>query len=147
MIRSSSTSFLVPMPEHSAHAPNGELKEKERGSNSSKDSSQSWQAKCSLYVRSLSSPFASTKSKTTIPDANLKAFSIESVRRVLLSALAVKRSITTSMVCFSCFFSFGASDSCTTSPSIRAREYPCVIRSLNNSTNSPLRALTTGANT
>ena len=146
-MRSKSTSFLVPIPEHSAHAPKGELKENERGSSSSKESSQSWQAKCSLYVRSLSAPLASTKSNTTIPEARRSAVSIESVSRVLLSALAVNRSTTTSMVCFSCFFSLGASESATTSPSIRAREYPCVIRSVKSSTNSPLRARITGAKT
>ena len=147
MMRSRSTSFLVPIPEHSAQAPKGELNENERGSNSSKESSQSWQARCSLYVRSLSSPFASTKSKTTIPEERRSAVSIESVNRVLLSALAVRRSMTTSMVCFSCFFNFGASDSWITSPSMRAREYPWVMRSLKSSRNSPFRARTTGAKT
>ena len=38
---SSSTSSFVPIPAHSGHAPNGELKENDRGSNSSKDKLQS----------------------------------------------------------------------------------------------------------
>ena len=38
---SSSTSSFVPIPVHSVHAPNGELKENDRGSNSSKESSHS----------------------------------------------------------------------------------------------------------
>ncbi|CAB4887940.1 unannotated protein [freshwater metagenome] len=111
MISSSSTSSLVPMPEHSAQAPNGELNENDRGSSSSKDKLQSWHAKCSLNVRSFSAPFASTKSRITNPLASLSAVSIESVRRDLLSCFAVRRSTTTSIVCFSCFFNFGGSES------------------------------------
>ena len=147
MINSLSTSSLVPIPEHSGQAPKGELNENERGSSSSKDKLQSWQAKCSLYVRSFSSPLASTKSSNTIPEARRSAVSIESVKRVLDSAFAVKRSTTTSIVCFSCFFNFGTSVSWITSPSTRAREKPCVIKSAKRSTNSPLRALTIGAKT
>ena len=41
MIKSSSTSSFVPIPEHSAHAPKGELNENERGSSSSKERLQS----------------------------------------------------------------------------------------------------------
>ena len=80
-----------------------------------------------------------------MPDANRRAVSIESVKRDLDSAFAVRRSTTTSIVCFSCFLSFGASVSATISPSILAREYPEAISSANKSTNSPLRARTTGA--
>ena len=147
MMRSSSTSNFVPIPEHSGQAPNGELNENERGSNSSNERLQSWQARCSLYVRSLSAPFASTKSKITIPDARRSAVSIESVSRDLESGFALKRSTTTSIVCFSCFFNFGASERATTSPSMRARAYPCVMSSAKRSRNSPLRDRTTGANT
>ncbi|CAB4666942.1 unannotated protein [freshwater metagenome] len=57
-----------------------------------------------------------------MPDARRSAVSIESVSRVLLSTFAVKRSTTTSIVCFSCFFNFGTSVSATTVPSTRARE-------------------------
>ena len=53
----------------------------------------------------------------------------------------------TSMVCFSCFFSFGGSVSEWTVPSTRTREKPWVCRELNRSTYSPLRARTTGAST
>ena len=111
MINSSSTSSFVPIPVHSGQAPNGELKENERGSNSSKDSSHSWQAICSLNDFSLSGePFlASTKSRMTKPLASFSAVSIESVILDLLSDFTLKRSTTTSMVCFSCFFSFGTS--------------------------------------
>ena len=111
----------MPIPVHSGQAPNGELKENERGSNSSNERLQSWQARCSLKVRSLSDPFASTKSSKTIPDARRSAVSIESVKRDFDSGLALRRSTTTSIVCFSCFFNFGASLKATISPSIRAR--------------------------
>ena len=109
MIKSLSTSNLVPIPEHSGHAPNGELNENERGSNSSKERLHSWHAKCSLYVRSFSAPFASTKSSRTIPDARRSAVSMESVSLVFDSSFAVRRSTTTSIVCFSCFLSLGTS--------------------------------------
>ena len=121
IISSSSTSNFVPIPVHSGHAPNGELKENERGSSSSNERLQSWQARCSLNVRSLSAPLASTKSSKTIPDARRRAVSIESVKRDLDSGFALKRSTTTSIVCFSCFLSFGASLRAIISPSMRAR--------------------------
>ena len=99
------------MPPHSAHAPKGELKEKDLGSSSSKESSQSAHAICSLKLRSLSGAptFKSTKSRITKPLASLSAVSIESVIRDLLSAFTANRSTTTSIVCFSCFLSFGTS--------------------------------------
>ena len=122
--KSISTSSLVPIPEQSGQAPNGELNENDLGSSSSNERLQSWQARCSLKTRSLSPPLASTKSRITIPWAKRNAVSIESVKRDFDSAFAVSRSMTTSMLCFSCFFSFGASDSAITSPSMRAREYP-----------------------
>ena len=121
--RSWSISSFVPIPEHSGQAPNGELNEKERGSNSSNERLQSWQARCSLYVCIFSWPaLASTKSRRTIPVESLSAVSIESVRRDLDSAFAVKRSMTTSIVCFSCFFNLGGSESEIASPSTMARE-------------------------
>ena len=147
MMSSSSTSNFVPIPVHSGQAPKGELKEKERGSNSSKERLQSWQARCSLKVFSLSALFESTKSKMIIPEANRSAVSIESVNRLFDSAFAVRRSTTTSMVCFSCFFNFGGSESEIVSPSTLAREYPCVTKSEKRSTNSPFRSRTTGAKT
>ena len=143
-----SISSFVPIPEHSEHAPKGELKEKERGSSSSNERVQSWQARCSLYVCIFSCPaLASTKSRRTIPLESLRAVSIESVRRDFDSALAVRRSTTTSIVCFSCFLSLGGSESDIASPSIMAREYPCLTRSTKRSTNSPFRSRTTGAST
>ncbi|CAB5144473.1 unannotated protein [freshwater metagenome] len=126
MINSSSTSSFVPIPEHSAQAPNGELNEKDLGSSSSKDISQSAHAICSLKLFSLSGEpaFKSTKSKITKPDASLNAVSIESVIRDLLSSFTESRSTTTSIVCFSCFFNLGTSAIAYTFPSTLTRAYP-----------------------
>src|SRR5450759_3434383 len=85
-----------------------------------------------------------------MPDVKASAVSTESVNRRLApvsSPLATRRSITISMVCFFCFSRVGGSIREMTSPSTRAREKPLVWSSLNRSTNSPLRACTTGANT
>ncbi len=60
-------------------------------------------------------------------------------------ARTLRRSTTTSMVCFWLFVSFGkASMSCTV-PSTRRRTKPCAFSSANRSSCSPLRLATTGA--
>ena len=56
-----------------------------------------------------------------MPPESPSAVSTESVSRRLAVSLTVRRSTTTSMVCFSCFFSFGGSVSWIVSPSTRAR--------------------------
>ena len=62
-----------------------------------------------------------------------------------------RRSTTTSMVCCSYRASFGVSPimsaSSRTSPSMRARTYPCAARSASSDSYSPLRPRTTGAST
>ena len=152
---------------HSGHAPNGLLKENERGSISSTVCS------CPLGQESFSEneryrglpsasrppnsavfflPFSatgstSTNSATTRPSASFRAVSTESVRRWRMPSFMARRSTTTAMVCLTCFFSTGGSESWTVSPSTTARAKPCVDRSLNRSTNSPLRPRTTGAST
>ena len=82
-----------------------------------------------------------------MPPASPSAVSTESVSRCLALPLTASRSTTTSMVCFSCFFSFGGSVSGWTTPSIRARAYPLDCSSANRSTYSPLRPRITGAST
>ena len=67
--------------------------------------------------------------------------------RCLLHGRTARRSTTASMVCFSCFFSFGGSVSGWTTPSTRTRAKPFVCRSANRSTYSPLRSRITGAST
>ncbi len=147
MMSSGSTSIRVPKPEHVGHAPNGELNENDRGSSSSNDRPSARHARCSLKVssRSLSSSAKSTRSSVTVPPASRNAVSTESVRRRFASGFAASRSITTSIVCFSCFFNFGGSARLWTTPSIRAREKPWVCSDRKRSTYSPLRARTSGA--
>lgn len=82
-----------------------------------------------------------------MPPERPRAVSTESVRRRLALSLTVRRSTTTSMVCFSCFLSFGGSESWTVCPSTRARLYPLVCSSPKRSTNSPLRSRTSGEST
>ena len=131
-------------------APNGELKENDRGSSSSVS------MVCSLgqAIRSenrISRPGSlasrSTKSKTTSPLASRSAVSTESVSRRLLEALTASRSTTTSMVCFFCLSSLGGSASWWVSPLTRARLKPSVWSCRNSSTYSPLRPRMTGART
>ena len=120
---SGSTSILVPSPEQSGQAPKGELNENDRGSNSSKLNPSRGQAKCSLTVRSRfgSSSARSTKSRVMMPPDNSKAVSTESVIRCRALSRTTSRSTTTSMVCFSCFFSVGGSDNGYSTPSTRTR--------------------------
>ena len=146
---SSSTTSRVPIPSHSPHAPNGELNEKDLGSNSSIDTSHFMHAIFSLKLFSRLGDLtgSSTNSRITIPLASFSAVSTESVNRCCELAFALNLSTTTSIVCFSCFFSSGISSNVNTFPSTLARENPCKVKSLNRSTNSPLRARTIGANT
>ena len=147
--KSGSTSRRVPKPVHSGHAPNGELKEKDRGSSSSNETPHFMQARCSLNIRSRLGSFSdrSMKSRTTTPLDRRSAVSTESVKRRRDSALTARRSTTTSILCFSCFLSIGTSSRPTTTPSTRTREYPCDCSCLNISLYSPLRSRTTGAST
>ena len=92
------------------------------------------------------------KSSTTTPPDRPSAVSTESVSRRRADSLTASRSTTTSMVCFSYFFSAGvwlvpASSRRTTTPSTRARENPLTWSSRSSSVYSPLRPRTTGAST
>ena len=146
---SSSTTSRVPIPSHSPHAPKGELKEKDLGSNSSMEISHFIQAIFSLKLFSRFGDFtgSSTNSRITIPLASFSAVSTESVNLCCELAFALNLSTTTSIVCFSCFLSSGISSKVNTFPSTLALENPCKVKSLNRSTNSPLRARTIGAST
>ena len=126
---SGSTSIRVPRPVQSGQAPHGELNENDRGSSSSKDRSSYRQARCSENIRSRCGSFSgrSTKSSTTTPPDRTSAVSTESVSRRRADSLTSSRSTTTSMSCFSYFFSAGRSpdtavSSRITVPSTRARE-------------------------
>ena len=131
-------------------APNGELKENERGSRSSVSMSCSlghdiFSEKRSSFWGSFAS--RSTRSKITSPEARLSAVSTESVSRRLADDLAASRSTTTSMVCLRCFSSLGGSASWIVSPLTRARLKPWDCRLRNSSMYSPLRPRMTGAST
>src|SRR5215469_17495822 len=108
---SGSTSILVPSPVQSVQAPHGELNENDRGSSSSKDKSSYMHARCSENIRSRlgSSSGRSTKSSTTTPFDSDSAVSTESVSRRRADSFTSSRSTTTSIVCFSYFFSAGSS--------------------------------------
>ena len=111
-ISSWSASSRVPSPRQVGQAPYGELNENDRGSRSSMDSGWSFgQASCSENRRSRcgSSSGRSTKSRTSTPPASPSAVSTESVSRRFALGLTASRSTTTSMSCFSYFFSFGGS--------------------------------------
>ncbi len=56
-----------------------------------------------------------------MPPESPSAVSTESVSRRLALSFTVRRSMTTSMVCFSCFLSLGGSASWIVWPSTRAR--------------------------
>src|SRR6202034_2689026 len=113
---SGSTSSLVPSPVQSGQAPQGELNENDRGSSSSKDKSSYRQARCSEYIRSRCGSFSgrSTKSSTTTPPDRVRAVSTESVSLRRADSLTSSRSTTTSMSCFSYFFSAGSSPAAPT---------------------------------
>ena len=106
---SGSTSIRVPSPVQSGQAPHGELKLNDRGSSSSNDRSSYRQARCSEYIRSRcgSSSGRSMKSRMTTPPASPSAVSTESVSRRRAVSFTASRSMTTSMSCFSYFFSAG----------------------------------------
>lgn len=152
---SGSTSSSVPMPVQVGQAPNGLLNENDRGSISS--IAIAWLLGQAIFSEKRRSRTASgslsstsTNSTSSTPAASRRAVSTESVSRRLApvsSPLATSRSTTTSIVCLYCFSSFGGSDRETTSPSTRALENPLVCSSAKRSTNSPLRACTTGAST
>ncbi len=112
MASSGSTSLRTPRPWQTGQAPKGALNENVRGSSSSSESTWSLgQASFSekRRVRFGSSSGTSTKSSTTTPSARPSADSTESVTRWTEEALTARRSMTTSMSCFSCFLSFGTS--------------------------------------
>src|SRR6266487_1780613 len=125
---SGSTSSRVPRPVQSGQAPHGELNENDRGSSSSKDRSSYRQARCSEYIRSRCGSVSgrSTKSSTTTPPDRPSAVSTESVSRRRADSFTDSRSTTTSMVCFSYFFSAGRRPDAASST--RARVDGVVVR-------------------
>ncbi len=82
------------------------------------------------------------------PSALRSAVSNDSARRCLICDASLpifSRSITTSMLCFSFFFSFGSDSASTIAPSTRKRTKPCACIAANRSTCSPFFSRTAGA--
>ena len=108
--KSGSTVSLVPKPLHSGQAPCGLLKEKSRGSNSERLMCPSGQANFWERIASDSClfvlGFVSIRVATAKPSPKSKAFSKLSAIRPLSSLEIVRRSTTTSIVCFFCLSKF-----------------------------------------
>ena len=108
---------LKPRPSQAGQAPKGELKEKERGSRSGMPMPKRWHLallQASLLEKSRSLPPRSTRAE---PSARLQAISRLSARRVLMPSAFLRRSMTTSMVCFFCLSRSGT-------PSVRSSIAP-----------------------
>ena len=140
--RSGSNTCRTPKPSHTGQEPIGLLNENKRGSNSGRLYAQCGQE--NFAENSISSP-VSIFTATALSLPKRKAVSKLSAKRCLLSLFTFRRSITTSMVCLMFFSNFGVLSNSTILPSKRTRTKPCVCRSANKSTNSPLRSFTAGA--
>ena len=82
---------------------------------------------------------------SAFPPANANAVSNDSDKRNARSSRTLKRSTTTSIVCFLCKSNGGGSDRSHTSPSIRARIKPWADKFCRVFKCSPLRSFTIGA--
>ena len=107
-IKLTSNSQLSPRPLHAGHCPFGSLKLKNLGSSSGIEIPHLGQASCVPCKRysSFAAPSAPTscdvsKKDTSFPSVSFKAPSMASRKRLMFLRSSVKRSITTSMVCFS----------------------------------------------
>ncbi len=132
---------LFPNPEQTSQAPNGLLKEKDRGSSCGTLAPQSGQASFCEY--NFSAPF--TTATVTSPSASLVAVVIEASSRFSISGLINSRSTTTSMVWFLRLSSVISSSSDRSTPSTRARTNPCRASFSSSFLYSPLRPRTMGA--
>ncbi|MNP28447.1 hypothetical protein D3C76_1214100 [compost metagenome] len=105
-----SKNCFTPRPSQVGQAPAGLLKENSLGSSSLMACPQIGQAKRAEKI--ISSPGSSSIGATrAMPSASFSAVSKDSARRCCRSARTLKRSTTTSMVCFFCLSSLGASSS------------------------------------
>ncbi|MNO85975.1 hypothetical protein D3C76_773610 [compost metagenome] len=105
-----SKNCLTPRPSQVGQAPAGLLNENSLGSSSLIAWPQTGQAKRAEKI--ISSPSSSSIGATrAMPSASLSAVSNDSARRCCRSARTLKRSTTTSMLCFFCLSSLGSSSS------------------------------------
>lgn len=140
--RSGSKNMVTPSPSQAGQAPNGLLNEKSRGSISGMVKPETGQA--NLAEKVSRSPVSAFSAKA-MPSARPSAVSIESATRLPSPSRTTRRSITTSMSCFTFLFRAGtASISCSV-PSTFTRWKPRFCRSCNSLRYSPLRPRTTGA--
>ena len=133
----------VPKPSQTGHAPNGLLNENRRGSSSATARSHSGQECLAENTRSGCSPFIHDKIAISPPKRS--AVSKLSAIRLPRSSRTLKRSTTTSMVCFFFLSNSGGVSISITSPSTRARTKPWLCNCSNKLLYSPLRSRTTGA--
>ena len=133
----------VPKPSHTGQAPNGLLNENKRGSSSATARSHSGQECFAEKTRSGCSPFI--HDKIAISPPKRRAVSKDSAIRLPRSSRTLKRSTTTSMLCFFFLSSSGGLSISMISPSTRARTKPCPCNCSNSWLYSPLRSRTTGA--
>ena len=112
----------VPKPSQVGQAPKGLLNENKRGSSSATARSHSGHECLAEKTRSGCSPFI--QDKTAISPPKRSAVSKDSAMRLPRSSRTLKRSTTTSMVCFFFLSSSGIGSRSTISPSTRARTKP-----------------------
>ncbi len=122
--RSGSTSLRMPRPVHSGQAPYGELNEKDRGSGRRSTADARWGTPLlgepPLAVGSVLVAIDEVQHDDPVGQTQCR---LDGVGEPLLrAALTVRRSTTTSMSCFSCFFNLGGSVSWWITPSTRTRE-------------------------
>ena len=133
----------VPRPSQTGQAPKGLLNENRRGSSSATARSHSGQECLAEKTRSGCSPFIQARMAISPPKRS--AVSKDSAIRLPKSSRTLKRSTTTSMVCFFFLSSSGGVSISTISPSTRARTKPWLCSCSNRLLYSPLRSRTTGA--
>ena len=142
--RLGSKNCLTPKPSQSAQAPCGLLNEKSLGSNSWMLWPHCGQAKRAEKIRScwLSPSIAARNARPSLSSIQVSS---DSAKRIWISSRTLKRSTTTSMLCFLFLSSSGGLSRSTTVPLILARTNPCVLRLLSRCKCSPLRPWIMGA--
>ena len=123
--RSMSSWRAVPRPRHVLHQPCGLLKLKNWGPGGGKPIPQRPHA----YLLEKANEGPSSMATTTAPPPTFKAESTASVRRIFSLVESVKRSITTSISCFTLRSRFRSSPRLINWPSTRALRKPCRIMS------------------
>ena len=133
----------MPKPSQTGQAPKGLLNENKRGSSSATARSHCGQECLAEKTRSSCSPFIHDKIAISPPKRS--AVSKLSAIRLPKSSRTLKRSTTTSIVCFFFLSNSGIGSRSTISPSTRARTKPWLCNCSNKLLYSPLRSRTTGA--